>query len=214
MQNVGDSGSPTVGSTLYGTVNGTIGKPVCFLICRWKLKLHKCEVKHLNSCTSSAHLVFNLVFQSLFWFLTTKGLKMCLVWRVLINGSSRLTTPLFRLYILLDLQVVLISHLIELYIPNFRVATIWNSCLYVCLGLIAQLPQDAYNFLLEIQNRLVKCVRSVGKIDHSVWRAFQTERKTELCQGFIDGDLVESFLDLDETTMKEVVHGMWVSVTS
>lgn len=26
MQNVGDTGSPTIGSVLYGTVNGTIGK--------------------------------------------------------------------------------------------------------------------------------------------------------------------------------------------
>lgn len=45
------------------------------------------------------------------------------------------------------------------------------------------------------------------------WRSFHTERKTEAVQGFIDGDLIESFLDLSRDKMSEVVQGLQVSAT-
>lgn len=42
------------------------------------------------------------------------------------------------------------------------------------------------------------------------WRSFHTERKTEPSTGFIDGDLIESFLDLSQDKMLEVVQGLQV----
>lgn len=51
----------------------------------------------------------------------------------------------------------------------------------------------------------------MGKIEHSFWRCFNTDIKSEPCEGFIDGDLVESFLDLSQDKMKEVVAGVQVS---
>ncbi|XP_067655980.1 DNA damage-binding protein 1-like isoform X1 [Haliotis asinina] len=78
------------------------------------------------------------------------------------------------------------------------------------VGLVAQLPHDFYNFLLEIQTRLAKVIKSVGKVEHSLWRSFYTERKTEACVGFIDGDLIESYLDLSRDKMQEVVQGQQI----
>lgn len=52
----------------------------------------------------------------------------------------------------------------------------------------------------------------MGKIEHSFWRSFHTDIKTEACEGFIDGDLVESFLDLSADKMKEVADGLQVSI--
>ncbi|XP_021371372.1 DNA damage-binding protein 1-like isoform X1 [Mizuhopecten yessoensis] len=78
------------------------------------------------------------------------------------------------------------------------------------VGLVTQLTQDFYNFLLEVQGRLAKVIKSVGKIDHSFWRSFHTERKTEPAEGFIDGDLIESFLDLNRDKMQETVQGLQV----
>jgi len=78
------------------------------------------------------------------------------------------------------------------------------------VGLVTQLPQDFYTFLLEVQNKLSKVIRSVGKIDHSLWRSFHTDRKTDPMTGFIDGDLIESFLDLGRDKMQEVVHMLQV----
>ena len=75
-------------------------------------------------------------------------------------------------------------------------------------GLVTQLPQDFFSFLGDLQNRMRKTIRSVGKIPHTSWRSFYNERKTEPMEGFIDGDLVETFLDLDRPIMEEIVSGL------
>lgn len=48
-------------------------------------------------------------------------------------------------------------------------------------------------------------------LDSSTWRSFHTERKTEPATGFIDGDLIESFLDISRPKMQEVVANLQVS---
>ncbi|KAF5280874.1 hypothetical protein FQR65_LT03023 [Abscondita terminalis] len=76
------------------------------------------------------------------------------------------------------------------------------------IGLVTQISSEFFDFLLEVQNRLSTVIKSVGKIEHSHWRSFHTDIKTEPCEGFIDGDLIESFLDLSTDKMKEVVDGL------
>jgi DNA damage-binding protein 1 len=76
------------------------------------------------------------------------------------------------------------------------------------IGLVTQITSDFYDFLLELQNKLSTVIKSVGKIEHSHWRAFNTDIKTEASEGFIDGDLIESFLDLSHDKMKEVSDGL------
>lgn len=57
---------------------------------------------------------------------------------------------------------------------------------------------------------MARVIKPVGKVEHSFWRSFATERKVEPCEGFIDGDLIESFLDLSGEKMKEVANGLQV----
>jgi len=76
------------------------------------------------------------------------------------------------------------------------------------IGLVTQLPQDFYEFLNDLQQRLAKTIKSVGRIDHSNWRSFSSEKKDEVSEGFIDGDIIESFLDLDRNSMNEVCAGL------
>ncbi|KAF4521020.1 hypothetical protein B566_EDAN002515 [Ephemera danica] len=76
------------------------------------------------------------------------------------------------------------------------------------IGLVTQIPGDFYDFLRQLEDRLTKVIKSVGKIDHGFWRSFNTEIKMEPCEGFIDGDLVESFLDLSRDTMQKVCMGL------
>ncbi|XP_017269738.1 DNA damage-binding protein 1 [Kryptolebias marmoratus] len=78
------------------------------------------------------------------------------------------------------------------------------------IGLVTSLSEGWYSLLLDLQNRLTKVIKSVGKIEHSFWRSFHTERKTEQATGFIDGDLIESFLDLSRAKMQEVVSTLQV----
>ena len=65
------------------------------------------------------------------------------------------------------------------------------------IGLVTQLPQDFFELLHDLQQRLTKVIKSVGRIEHSAWRSFSSDKKDEACEGFIDGDIIESFLDLD-----------------
>lgn len=78
------------------------------------------------------------------------------------------------------------------------------------IGLVTSLSEGWYSLLLDLQNRLNKVIKSVGKIEHSFWRSFHTERKTEQATGFIDGDLIESFLDLGRVKMQEVVSTLQI----
>lgn len=78
------------------------------------------------------------------------------------------------------------------------------------IGLVTQIPLAFFEFLRSLEERLTHTIKSVGKIDHSYWRCFQSDMKKENCEGFIDGDLVESFLDLSREKMKETVMGLEV----
>ena len=57
-------------------------------------------------------------------------------------------------------------------------------------------------------DRLVLCViqviKGVGGLDHKSFRMFQNERRTVEAHHFIDGDLIEMFLDLRREKMDEV----------
>ncbi|XP_012275586.1 DNA damage-binding protein 1 [Orussus abietinus] len=78
------------------------------------------------------------------------------------------------------------------------------------IGLVTQIPAGFYEFLRNLEDRLTSVIKSVGKIEHNFWRSFNTDLKIEQCAGFIDGDLIESFLDLSHEKMAEVVQGLMV----
>lgn len=79
-----------------------------------------------------------------------------------------------------------------------------------CTGLVVQLTQELYEFLHELEERLTRTIKSVGKISHAFWRSFNTDIKTDPAEGFIDGDLIESFLDLGRDVQQETVQGLQV----
>ncbi|XP_001607743.2 DNA damage-binding protein 1 [Nasonia vitripennis] len=76
------------------------------------------------------------------------------------------------------------------------------------IGLVTQIPSTFYEFLRNLEDRLTSVIKSVGKIEHNFWRSFNTDLKIEQCEGFIDGDLIESFLDLSHEKMAEVAMGI------
>ena len=80
----------------------------------------------------------------------------------------------------------------------------------ITVGLVAGIQKDVFDFLTKVQEKLVKVIKSVGKIDHSMWRSFHNERKTDPAQGSIDGDLIEKCLDLSRDQLKDIVDGLQV----
>mgnify|MGYP001810367594 CR=1 FL=1 len=71
--------------------------------------------------------------------------------------------------------------------------------------LFAQLSPVLFKILNELQNRLSKFISTAGKIQYDKWRDFETDRRNESFKYFIDGDLIESFLDLSPTEAALVV---------
>ncbi|KAL5977135.1 DNA damage-binding protein 1a [Asimina triloba] len=80
------------------------------------------------------------------------------------------------------------------------------------IGVIASLPHEQYVFLEKLQSNLVKVIKGVGGLSHEQWRSFNNEKKTVDAKNFLDGDLIESFLDLSRSRMEEISKAMNVSV--
>lgn len=80
----------------------------------------------------------------------------------------------------------------------------------VFVGLVTQVSPLLYEFLHQLQEKLAEVIKSVGKIDHKFWRSFYTDVKCEPSESFIDGDLIESFLDLSQKDMELVAQSIQV----
>lgn len=59
-----------------------------------------------------------------------------------------------------------------------------------------------------MQSAIRKVIKGVGGLDHTAWRLRKNERGVLGCRNFVDGDLVEQFLDLKKEGMQKVVDIM------
>lgn len=77
-------------------------------------------------------------------------------------------------------------------------------------GTIAPHAQD---LLLRFQSKLAEVVQTVGGIEFTTYRAFRNaEREGHGSFRFLDGELLETFLDVDEETQKVICQGLGPSV--
>lgn len=76
------------------------------------------------------------------------------------------------------------------------------------LGCILGLDVRTAAFFSCIERAMTKVIRPVGDFSHQQFRSFDAERRVHPAHGFVDGDLIESFLDMDRPTMEAVVHEM------
>uniref|UniRef100_A0A061SBD9 DNA damage-binding protein 1 n=1 Tax=Tetraselmis sp. GSL018 TaxID=582737 RepID=A0A061SBD9_9CHLO len=81
------------------------------------------------------------------------------------------------------------------------------------IGVVASLPKATFQKLERLQAALRKVIKGVGGLSHAEWRSFENERKVgsghpdeQRC--FVDGDLIEQFLDLRRDKMEEVAAEM------
>jgi len=74
------------------------------------------------------------------------------------------------------------------------------------VGLILESRQ---NFLINLQEKLAGELKSPGSIDFFRYRAFSNEVRTaKEPKRFVDGDLVERFLDCGEELQKKCIEGL------
>ena len=76
------------------------------------------------------------------------------------------------------------------------------------LGVILGLDGPTSAFFTSLERSMDRTINPVGNFSHQKFRAFSAEERIHPRHGFVDGDLVESFLDLDRHTMERVVQQM------
>ncbi len=76
------------------------------------------------------------------------------------------------------------------------------------LGVILGLDGRTAAFFSTLERSMAATVHPVGDFSHQLYRARQDERNIHPAHGFVDGDLVESFLDLDRSVMELVAAEM------
>ena len=76
------------------------------------------------------------------------------------------------------------------------------------LGVVLGLDGPTTAFFASLERAMDRTIKPVGDFSHQQFRAFSAEQRIHPRHGFVDGDLVESFLDLDRSTMERVVQQM------
>jgi len=76
------------------------------------------------------------------------------------------------------------------------------------IGSIIGLDTQTATFLSSLERAMTLIITPVGNLKHNEFRAFRGQRCQQGSRGFIDGDLIESFVDLDRKTMELVVKEM------
>ncbi|CAD6191269.1 unnamed protein product [Caenorhabditis auriculariae] len=72
------------------------------------------------------------------------------------------------------------------------------------VGIIVQFPAKYKEFLEAVQNAIAEVQNNCMRIEHSVYRQFAVNKWNEPASGFIDGDLIESLLDMRKEKALEV----------
>ena len=75
------------------------------------------------------------------------------------------------------------------------------------IGVVISLSKRDFNVLKCLEKAMAKVINGIGGLSHSDWRSFSNEyRKTpKKSTGFIDGDLVELFLDPDVKSLRNEI---------
>ena len=76
------------------------------------------------------------------------------------------------------------------------------------IGVIIGFDKFNYVFFKCLEKAMAKITPSIGGVSHEEFRSFEAEKRLHPSVNFIDGDLVESFLDLGKDKMSIVVDHM------
>ncbi|KXS13000.1 hypothetical protein M427DRAFT_100883 [Gonapodya prolifera JEL478] len=75
------------------------------------------------------------------------------------------------------------------------------------VGVIAILKPEVYTLLQKVEANINCILKPVGGFEHAYWRSFCNDQRVAESTGFIDGDIVERFLDLSPDQKEQVVEG-------
>tara|TARA_R110002003_G_scaffold96_14_gene7519 strand:- start:1140 stop:1412 length:273 start_codon:yes stop_codon:yes gene_type:complete len=75
------------------------------------------------------------------------------------------------------------------------------------------IAQDYLDLLITLQSNLGNLVAAPGDMEFAKYRAFKNQvREEEEPMRFVDGELIERFLDIDEGVQKKAIEGLGVDL--
>ncbi len=76
------------------------------------------------------------------------------------------------------------------------------------IGCIIGLDAHTMGFLSALERAMARIIKPIGNLKHYDFRSFRAQRHRQGSKGFVDGDMIESFVDLDQKTMEIIVKEM------
>ncbi|KAF9902706.1 DNA damage-binding protein 1a [Lobosporangium transversale] len=87
-------------------------------------------------------------------------------------------------------------------VPKLLFATVSGA-----IGVVASLTPEKYELLHQLEINMARVIKGVGGLDHAAWRQFRSDTRTLPSTNFVDGDLIELFLDLSQDEINDVLTG-------
>ena len=82
------------------------------------------------------------------------------------------------------------------------------------IGVLISIPYLRYDVLQKLEKSLRKFVQGLGGLDHAKWREFKNQTDDKPAVGFLDGDLIETFLNLTPEQQQKVADDMKIETES
>lgn len=90
--------------------------------------------------------------------------------------------------------------------------TIFYATVNGTIGILASLPQKKFEEMLLIENAINQVIKNIGDLNHSEWRAYFNPSRKIQSKDFIDGDLVERFIDLSIVEQEKISQILGITI--
>ena len=74
------------------------------------------------------------------------------------------------------------------------------------IGIIISLKKDVFDFLKGLECAIVKRMKNFGSFDYDKWRSFKDGFNIMKSSGFVEGNIVEDFLNYDDALKNEIIR--------
>ena len=124
-----------------------------------------------------------------------------------INSLINTTIKNQKLYLLSEDNInynIISSENLEENIPDDVQVTYYGT-MEGSLGIIISLKKEVFDFLKSMEDLIVKKMKNFGNFNYTKWRSFKDGFNIKKSVGFVEGNIVEDFLNYDDALKNEII---------
>ena len=76
------------------------------------------------------------------------------------------------------------------------------------VGIIISIKKEVFDFLKALENEIIKRNKNFGNFDYEKWRSFKDGFNIKKSVGFVEGNIVEDFLNYDDSLKMNIINEM------